>query len=57
MHREGLRKDPMEILSILEKIPRDNRQDPMQLYKIREEFCGILISSRKDPIRQDTMGS
>ena len=47
----------METLSILEKILRDNRQDPMQSYKILPEFCGILISSWKDPISQDTMGS
>ena len=35
----------MESLSTLEKILQDNRQDPMQSYKIQQEFYGILISS------------
>ena len=39
----------MESLSNLDKILQDNRQDPMQSYKILQEFCGILINSGKDP--------
>ena len=39
----------MESLSNLEKISQDNIQDPMQSYKILQEFYGILISSGKDP--------
>ena len=43
-----MKKDPMESLSNLEKILQDNRQDPMQSYKILQEFYGILTSSGKD---------
>ena len=28
---------------------QDDRQDPMQSYKMQQEFYGILISSGKDP--------
>ena len=38
----------MESFSKLEKILKDNRQDPIQSYKILQEFCGILISFGKD---------
>ena len=41
----------MKSLSTLEKILQDNRQDPMQSYKILQEFYGILISFGKDPIK------
>ena len=43
---------------ILAKIPvviltnsylQNNRQDPMESYKILQEFYGVLISSGKDP--------
>ena len=40
----------MEFLSNLNKIMRDNTQDPMQYYKILQEFYRILISFGKDPI-------
>ena len=40
----------MESLSNLEKILQDNRQDPLQSYKIRQVFYGTLISSGKDPL-------
>ena len=33
----------------MENILQDNRQDPLQSYKILDEFYGILISSGKDP--------
>ena len=33
----------------MENILKDNRQDPLQSYKILDEFYGILISSGKDP--------
>ena len=39
----------MESLSNIKKIMQDNRQDPMQYYKILKEFCRILISFGKDP--------
>ena len=39
----------METLSNLEKKPQDNRQDPMQSYKILQKLYGILTSSGKDP--------
>ena len=39
----------METLSNLEKKPQDNRQDPMQSYKILQKFYEILICSVKDP--------
>ena len=39
----------METLSTLEKILRDNRQDPMEAYKILQQFYGMLISFLKDP--------
>ena len=38
----------MESLLNLGKILQDNRQDPMQSYKVLQEFYGILISSWKD---------
>ena len=38
----------MEFLSNLKKILQDKRQDPIQSYKILQEFYGILISSEKD---------
>ena len=37
----------MESLLILEKIVEDNREDPMQSYKILQEFYGLLICSAK----------
>ena len=42
-------KDPTESLLNLEKILQDIRQDPMQSYKILQEFYEILISSGNDP--------
>ena len=39
----------MESLPNLKKILRDNRQDPLQSYKILQELCKILIISGKDP--------
>ena len=39
----------MESFSNLDKILQDIRKDPMQSYKILQEFYGILISSRKGP--------
>ena len=39
----------MESFSNLEKILQDIKKDPMQSYKILQEFYGILISSRKGP--------
>ena len=35
------KEDPMESISNLEKILRDNRQDPMQSYRILQEFYEI----------------
>ena len=37
----------MESFSNLDKIFRDNRQDPMQSYKILQEFYEILILLEK----------
>ena len=39
----------MESLSNLERILQDNRQNPMQSYKILQEIYAILMSSEKDP--------
>ena len=39
----------MESLSNLEMNLQDIRQDPMQSFKILQEFYRILISSWKDP--------
>ena len=39
----------MESVSNLEKILGDNRQDPIQSFKILQEFYEISISSGKDP--------
>ena len=54
MQREGFKKDPMDCLSNLEKILQDNRNDPMQLYKILQEFYGILLLQH---YRRDRMKS
>ena len=39
----------MEYLLILEKIVEDNREDPVQSYKILQDFYGLLTCSAKDP--------
>ena len=43
------RKHPMESLSNLENILQDNRQDPLQSYKILQVFSEILITYGNDP--------
>ena len=47
--KRAFKKDPMESLSNLGKIPQDNRQDPKQSYKILQQIYGVLISSGNDP--------
>ena len=44
----GEKKHPMESLSNL-KILQDNRQDPLQSYKILQVFSEILITCENDP--------
>ena len=39
----------MESLSNLENILQDNRQDPLQSYKILQVFSEMLITSGNDP--------
>ena len=43
------KKHPMESLSNLENILQDNRQDPLQSYKILQVFSEILITCENDP--------
>ena len=45
--KRRFKKDPMESFLNLKQIVQDNRQDPMQSYKMLQEFFGILISSEK----------
>ena len=47
--KRRFQKDPIESLSNLKKIVQGNRKDPMQSYKILQEFYGIFISSEKHP--------
>ena len=44
----GEKKHPMESLSNLKKILQDNRQDPLQSYKILQVFSEILITCEND---------
>ena len=47
--KRRFKKDPIELLSSLEKILQVYRQDPTQSHKMKQEFYGILLSSANDP--------
>ena len=40
--KRRFQKDPIESISNLKKIVQGNRKDPMQSYKILQEFYGVL---------------